>query len=669
MNRSQEVPRTLSDAQDGRCSQFRRQIVTFYARLPRPENGLLLISFLWTVGVKLLVAREVQIRSLADLASTLLPDLVFFLGIWAVFVALYLLPGSRWISRLALGASAVVLGWSILNGSWLIATSIQLQPSVLTVLARSPADFFPAVENHLRHKPTVAVLIVATMLVGVGWLVWRLIVPAAMVRPRRRQCLMAIGLGALLVLCIGLNGSFQGRAQLGYSGQVLSFSSHWYVLKTIVAGLRSASTDGTAAPHWVRAGQRKIGLPPMLRETKPNVVVILLESVSHRVSSFHRAESELTPNLMRIAREGVEMVHTRVPVASTTKAYWSALTASMPDSRADAVESVLVEEGYESLATILARDGYRSAFFEMSRGSFECAPGLFQNLGFNWAWFFENLEDPSAQVGYLGGDDFRMIEPMFEWVDSTPTPFLLVTITSVAHDPYELPDWYPHEPGNSPYANYLNAVQFSDAFVGRVMEQLADRGLLENTLFCVMGDHGDSFRPQSKRGRWVPHEEVIRVPWVMRWPRRIQAGQRISSVCSQLDLTPTILGLLGFDITRSGFEGRDVFGATPAPRRMYFWTWYEDSPLGYVEDQAKYIYWPYTDMLYRYDLVLDADEANPSEVAGVEKRQIAEHLLAWRRAREVQISPLRFREAVLYRHWHAFSSGRYAWAYYSANKP
>ena len=47
----------------------------------------------------------------------------------------------------------------------------------------------------------------------------------------------------------------------------------------------------------------------------------------------------------------------------------------------------------ESLATILGRHGYRSGFFEMSRGPWEGAPGLFANLGFDLGWFRENLQD------------------------------------------------------------------------------------------------------------------------------------------------------------------------------------------------------------------------------------------------------------------------------------
>ena len=97
----------------------------------------------------------------------------------------------------------------------------------------------------------------------------------------------------------------------------------------------------------------------------------------------------------------------------------------MPDAYSEA-------KPYESLATILGRTGYRTAFFEMSKGNFECAPGFFSNMGFDWAWFRENLEDPSAYIGYLGGDDCRMIEPAFEWIKAGARPFFLLMITSVA---------------------------------------------------------------------------------------------------------------------------------------------------------------------------------------------------------------------------------------------
>jgi arylsulfatase A-like enzyme len=150
------------------------------------------------------------------------------------------------------------------------------------------------------------------------------------------------------------------------------------------------------------------------------------------------------------------------------------------------------------------------------------------------------------------------------------TPFLLTMITSVAHDPFVLPSWYGETPKDRPAA-YAKAVEYTDAFVGEVLNRLDALSLTGDTIVCVLGDHGESLRPETKRGRWIPYEEVIRVPWLMRWPGRLAGGQRISWPCSQMDVTPTILRVLGCDIGEAGFDGRDALQTRPTgPQAFLF---------------------------------------------------------------------------------------------------
>jgi phosphoglycerol transferase MdoB-like AlkP superfamily enzyme len=299
----------------------------------------------------------------------------------------------------------------------------------------------------------------------------------------------------------------------------------------------------------------------------------------------------------------------------------------------------------------------------MSRGAFECAPGLFWNLGFDWAWFRENLEDDSFNVGYLGGDDFKMLEPAFEWVRSGREPFLLGVITSVAHDPFEVPAWFA-PPKKGRYGNYLQAVTFSDTFVAELHARLEAHGLVDDTIVCVIGDHGQDFRPESNTGRWTPFDQVIRVPWVIRWPGHIEPGLRIDWPTSQLDVTPTLLSLLGFDIEPAGFDGVDALSPAAADRKILFATWYPNSPRGYVQGQTKYMYWPYGDTVFVYDLEADPQEKTPGTIEGPSKQQIIDDIEAWRRSSWMFFPPKRFRERFVYGHWRAFSSGRSCWAYY-----
>jgi len=631
--------------------------------IPRPESVLLLLSLAWTLGAKLMVVRRQKPDSLlAAWAEVSLGDLAFFAAVSLFIAVVFLLPARRWGARIVLLPATAILGWSVANAAWLIATDVQLQPGILAVLLRDPLEFWPMVKTHLTRRLHFSVPIALTLLLGLIWLGWRVVRPVTPPTCRRRQARRAIAAGGAFGLALLGQVLVRPAARLGIAGDAMGFNSHWHALLASIAGGALTNQEEVHSRPLPHAGQRPIGLPKTPTAELPNVVLLLLESTPYPVTLGDR-ESGRTPTLARLATEGVEFRNTHVPVSQTTKAYWASLTGTTPDLASDYVEAVLVDEPYESLATILRRAGYRSGFFEVSKGTYECAAGLFSNLGFDWAWFRENLRDPSAHIGYLGADDFRLIGPAFEWVAGGSEPFLLTMITSISHDPYEVPAWFA-QPKEKRHERYLQCIEYTDAFIARLCEELEKRGLAENTLLCVLGDHGVAFRGHDRYGRWIPYEEVVRVPWVIRWPRRVQAGQVVEWPCAQMDVTPTILSMIGFDISDAGFEGRDAMIPGDPARRLYFSSWHEDSPLGCVESGRKWIYWPYNDKLYTYDLVSDPGEISPQPVDTPDRQAIIDDLLAWQRGAQTAVHPRRFREKTVFTYWRAFSSGRTAWAYY-----
>ena len=642
----------------------------FQVALLRPETLLLFLALAWTIGAKFaVVRRQAPDAVLTELVRASWSDVLFFSLVGGVFAAACLAPPKRFVARAALVVSALVLGWSILNAAWLIATGVQLQPGVLMVLAREPGDFVPVVATHLKQKLVYAIPIVATTVLGGAWLVWKLIRPAPLRSPRE-TLLRSVPAAAALIVAASALLTLDRGGPVAHWREVLGFSSHWYALVNLAGGASETADVAGSQRTLPRAGERAVVRAQ--GSERPNVIVVMLESVSAAVTSLGAAGHDTTPNLEALAARGVTFTSTRVPCPSTTKAFWATLTGSFPDVEHDYAEAILVDRPYESLPSILGRAGYRSAFFQMAKGAFECGPGFFWNLGFDLAWFRENLEDPSSYLGYMAGDDFRMLDPMFDWAEAGPEPFLLGLITSVAHDPYELPEWWDRATPDATngrshetrFRRHLEAVRFTDAFLGELVSRLEQRGLSDRTLLVVIGDHGDGFRRESPRARWIPFEEVIAVPWVIHWPGHLEAGRRVDWPCSQLDVTPTVLSLLGFGIDDAGFDGADALRPQPAQRRFPFTTPYEDSPYGWIEGERKLVYWPYTDRLYLYDLAADPQERQPLRIQGPEKDATVAELARWRDAHRFEIPARRFRQRLLYDHWRAFSAGRAAWAYY-----
>jgi len=631
--------------------------------LPRPETTILLVALAWTLAAKRVVINHHQPANvLIAWADIALYDLAFFAAIALITWLLYAYKPRALLARVALAVAGAALLWSVLNAAWLIATGVQLQPGVLGALAHDPLQFWPVVQSYLTRNLHYSIPIGLTVVGFAVWFGWRFVRPAPVASTRRCLAVKALVASVVLAGSLLLQPLCRGASGLGFTSEVLGFSSHWGALEAMTFGhARFAEIERQIRP-LPRAGQRKVGPPTVAPEDLPNIVLLMLESVAYRHTSLVDP-SRPTPTLTKLASEGVSFSLTRVPVSQTTKAFWAALTGTMPDVQPDYVEAVLADEPYEGLISILARHGYRSAFFQVSQGRFECAPALFDNLGFDWAWFLENLEDPSAQLGIFSGDDFRMIEPAFKWVDDGAKPFVLMMITSVTHEPYLVPAWF-GAPQTAPADNMHQALRYTDDFVQEVCGQLQRRGLYDNTILCVMGDHGETMRTHGRPSRWVPYEEVLHVPWIIRWPGHVEPGIRIDSPCSQLDVTPTLLKLLGCDVSEAGFEGENAFTYNDPQRRLYFSSWFAGSPLGFIEGSRKWLYWPYRDSVLQYDLEADPDEQSPVRVSGAEKDRVVSELIEWQQRSQFVIHPRRFRQRLLFEHWRTFSSGRLSWTYY-----
>jgi arylsulfatase A-like enzyme len=121
-------------------------------------------------------------------------------------------------------------------------------------------------------------------------------------------------------------------------------------------------------------------------------------------------------------------------------------------------------------------------------------------------------------------------------------------------------------------AQYDATIAYFDAELGNLLDQLAARGKIENTLVILTADHGEEF---YEHGRWghglAVYEESIHVPMVVWCPPLVRAGRRIDGPVRLVDLTPTILDAAGAPIQPSHdlFEGISLWNAlTDEGRRL-----------------------------------------------------------------------------------------------------
>jgi hypothetical protein len=277
----------------------------------------------------------------------------------------------------------------------------------------------------------------------------------------------------------------------------------------------------------------------------------------------------------------------------------------------------------QCLPQLLANQGYASAFLQSAIGAFEERPRLVQRFGFN---HFEAWENIGAEpLGYLASDDLPLAAALDRFLDSVRSdrPFLTTLLTSATHHPYRLPQAELERlqaegvagDALTSEARYGKLVARADQLVGKVVELLERRGLRERTLVVVFGDHGEGFGEKGVRQHDNNYyEEGLRVPLVIAGPG--VKAQRLADDVSLLDIAPTLLDLLGFDIVKRNdpLYGRNALASYSEPRSEYFSCFYDEVCYGMVRGNRKIVYLPELDRAMGFDLAADPGENHPFPV-------------------------------------------------------
>ncbi len=159
---------------------------------------------------------------------------------------------------------------------------------------------------------------------------------------------------------------------------------------------------------------------------------------------------------------------------------------------------------------------------------------------------------------------------------------------------------------------YQGEIAFTDAQLGKLVGYLNDHHLLDDTVLAVTGDHGESF---GEHGDWTHglkvYESEIRVPLLLRYPRRLPAGTSVASPVQLIDVMPTLLDLTSLRAEKD-VQGKTLLpliGGTTDPNRAAFTELADESFVSVLTtDDWKLIRNDANDELQLYRLDADEDE-------------------------------------------------------------
>lgn len=381
----------------------------------------------------------------------------------------------------------------------------------------------------------------------------------------------------------------------------------------------------------INPGRSGIVLPG---DASYNILLITLDTTRADHLGCYGYQAARTPNLDRMAREGIRFARTYCPSPLTLPSHASILTGLYPVILGVRNNGHDLPSGIRTLAEILKGQGYTAAAF-VSSFSVDSRFGLDRD--------FDVYDDTfQSESPFKTQNAERRAEETFarfsRWLETNgKNKFFGWVHYYDPHLPYDPPSPYKEEFDGNPYDG---EIAYMDRYVGAVLERLREQGVLERTIIVVAGDHGEGLGDKVEIGHGIfLYEETLRVPFILHNPTIFLRSQVIESQVRLIDIAPTILEIVGLGNEAVGMNGQslvarlrgkgrkapDSLVETLYPRENFGWS----ELVGLISGRWKYIQSPKPEL---YDLENDAGEeenlvASSAGKAGELKKMLERELL------------------------------------------
>ncbi len=341
---------------------------------------------------------------------------------------------------------------------------------------------------------------------------------------------------------------------------------------------------------------------------RPNVVFILSDDHRFDFMGFHPGAPEFleTPSMDRLASGGMHVKNAFVTTSLCSPSRASILTGQYAHNHGVVDNSRAVPDGTQFFPEELQRAGYKTAFigkWHMGGVSDEPRPGFDHWVSFRGqgAYYNPTLNIDGTQQKVTGYNADILTDYATIWLDkqSDNEPFFLYLSHKSVHADFapaqrhlgkyenaklkypktmaDTEDNYQNKPKwvkeqryswhgvdymyhgqmdfDTFYRRYTETLLALDESIGKVLDQLEESGLMDNTIVIYMSDNGFSFGEHGLIDKRHAYEESMRVPMIAYAPGRIEAGSTLDNMVLNIDMGPTILEAAGVD-TPSRMDGR-----------------------------------------------------------------------------------------------------------------
>lgn len=520
--------------------------------------------------------------------------LTFVYFAWPLVLLLWLLP-RRWLARrpgrFAVGALCLALLYAMLFvavAEWTFWEEFQ---SRFNFIAVDYLVYTTEVIGNIRESYPVGWILTALGIVGASVFVatrrWRAVRDDT--RGLGQRSLVVVAWLAVTVLGTWLvTGDMKDRTGNTYVDELAGNGIYQFF-----AAYRSASLDYPRFYRTVPAAEalavvrREVATPDAsfeaptgvgrwihnaAPERRLNVVLVSVESLSAEYSGTYGRTPSLTPHLDALSRDSLVFTDLYATGTRTVRGL-EALALSVSPTPGESIVKREHNENLFSLADVFDAKGYRSEFLYGGYGAFDNMNDFFAHNGYD---VHDRRDIPDARVhhanvwGVADEDLYTLAIERLDRAHAAGQPLFAHVMTTSNHRPYT----FPAGRGPWPQGKRESAVAYTDWALGDFLRRARGKPWFADTVFVITADHCASSAGKAALPVFRYH-----IPLWIYAPGQVAAA-RFTGIASQIDIAPTVLGLLGMDY-RSQFYGVDVFQRDARDARAFVGTY---QLLGYLRD-------------------------------------------------------------------------------------
>ena len=317
-----------------------------------------------------------------------------------------------------------------------------------------------------------------------------------------------------------------------------------------------------------------------LLEQPLNLVIFLQESLgAEYVGSL--GGKPLTPNFDALTKEGLLFTNLYSTGTRSVRGIEAVVTGFLPSPSESVVKMSNSQTGFFTLAELLKNKGYNTSFIYGGSANFDNMGSFFNGNGFENIIDEEEFENDGNKYAFKGtwgySDEDLVVKANDYFKSQKGKPFFSLMFSTSNHEPFEFPDGRIklHDKKKN---TVNNAMKYADFSIGKFFELAKKEDYFKNTIFIVIADHNT-----RTYGKHLVPIKKFRIPALIIGPN-VQKGAKFDKLSSQIDIPPTLLGMIGMDV-ETPMAGRNIKDIKPETKGRSIMQFHDTNAFR-VEDQV-----------------------------------------------------------------------------------